>query len=468
MLAGRYVLREILGKGGMGTVWRAQHVELGSPVAVKLIDAKLAQQENALTRFRREAKASAALRSPHVVQILDYGVEHGVPYIAMELLEGESLAARLERDLTLSPADTSWIITHVARAIGKAHEARIVHRDLKPDNIFLVRNEDEWVAKVLDFGIAKAIGVGVPGATPAALTTQTGAMLGTPYYMSPEQAQGTRTVDFRSDLWSLGVIAYECLVGRRPFESAALGDLLLRICTQPPPLPSSVASIPVGFDSWFVRACNRNPDERFTSAREMAETLRKVLCVGVKMTPKPDTQVEVRGDPVPASSALGSDTNAEMARTTHSGGAIRLPLRGSPAKTLAIGGVVLVLASAAVTIGIMKSRGLPTVAASASAPPLAAGLVESATPPASASVAALPPQPDAAVAPADSSGKGDSRTTSKTDKKHRGASDTSKPVESMPVTPPATALPEPPAPTTAPPPTAAPPAPKPSGRDYGI
>src|SRR6185503_10771840 len=154
----------------------------------------------------REAQSAAALRSPHVVQILDFGADNGVPYIAMELLDGESLAARIERTRGLSPGETANIIAQVSRAVVKAHEAGIVHRDLKPDNIFVVRNDEEEVAKVLDFGIAKASNVF--GVTTGS-ATRTGAILGTPYYMSPEQAEGNRQVDHRTDLWALGVIAFE-------------------------------------------------------------------------------------------------------------------------------------------------------------------------------------------------------------------------------------------------------------------
>src|SRR6185436_6046402 len=134
VLAGKYVLVRKLGQGGMGEVWQAEHATLRSSVAIKLIDKDIASNPEALARFMREAQSAAALRSPHVVQILDFGADNGVPYIAMELLEGESLAGRIERTRGLSPAETASIITQVARAVGKAHDAGIVHRDLKPDN----------------------------------------------------------------------------------------------------------------------------------------------------------------------------------------------------------------------------------------------------------------------------------------------------------------------------------------------
>src|SRR3954471_14894368 len=190
VIAGRYRLVSQLGQGGMGSVWRADHITLSSPVAIKLIDPEIARRPEMLERFQREAQSSAALRSPHVVQILDYGVDDGVPYIAMELLEGESLASRLTRLGRLPYAETARFVSHIGRALAKAHEAGVIHRDLKPDNVFLVQNDDREIAKVLDFGIAKITGLG-PG-TGQALTTRTGAILGTPSYMSPEQAQGTK------------------------------------------------------------------------------------------------------------------------------------------------------------------------------------------------------------------------------------------------------------------------------------
>src|SRR6185437_9659135 len=162
VIAGRYRLTSQLGQGGMGSVWKAEHLTLRSPIAVKLIDPEIAGRQEMLERFQREAQASAALRSPHVVQILDYGVDEGVPFIAMELLEGESLAGRLARLQCLPFADTVRVITHIGRALAKAHEGNVIHRDLKPDNVFLVKNDDKEIAKVLDFGIAKITGNG-PG-----------------------------------------------------------------------------------------------------------------------------------------------------------------------------------------------------------------------------------------------------------------------------------------------------------------
>ena len=275
VLVGRYRLDERLGAGGMGSIWRAQHLVLAAPVAVKLIDREAVPDEETLSRFMREAQSAATLRSPHVVQILDYGVDDKLPFIVMELLDGENLAQRLRRLGRLASGDTARIVTHIGRAVGRAHEAGIVHRDLKPENVFLIRNEDEEIAKVLDFGVAKVPTAALGGEQ--GTRTRTGSILGTPYYMSPEQAQGNKTVDHRSDLWSLGVIAFECLTGRRPFYSDGLGDLVLQICIRDIPIPSETASVPLGFDAWFARAVARDPDARFQSARELTDSLREVL-----------------------------------------------------------------------------------------------------------------------------------------------------------------------------------------------
>lgn len=282
VLADRYRLEERLGEGGFGSIWRAEHLVLAAPVAVKLIDPEIAEDENAVERFIREARAAASLRSPHVVQIIDYGVDEGeLPFMVMELLEGENLAQRLKRSGRIAPVDATRIISHVARAVGRAHDAGIVHRDLKPENVFLVPNEDAEIAKVLDFGVAK---VETAALGPKSSKTRTGSLLGTPYYMSPEQAQGNKEVDFRSDLWSLGVIGFEILTGKRPFFSDGLGDLVLQICVRDLPVPSEFAPVPPGLDEWFARACARDPEHRFQSARELSDAFREALGIDARET----------------------------------------------------------------------------------------------------------------------------------------------------------------------------------------
>ncbi len=270
VLAERYRLEQKLGEGAMGSVWKAEHLMLGSPVAIKLLDESIAAHSIALARFMREARAAASLKSVHVVQIHDYGVDHQMPFIAMEFLEGETLANRLKRVHRLPAREAALILTHVARGISKAHVAGVVHRDLKPDNIFLLKEDDEEYAKVLDFGVAKA-GEGVFAAT----LTSAGKLLGTPAYMSAEQAAG-RSVDHRTDIWSLAVIAFECLTGDLPFVGDDLPDLLHAIHDGPIPVPSRMSAVPEGFDAWFARGVARNIDDRFYSAKAMVTELRAI------------------------------------------------------------------------------------------------------------------------------------------------------------------------------------------------
>ncbi|MBN2192155.1 MAG: serine/threonine protein kinase [Polyangiaceae bacterium] len=273
VLADRYRLLAKLGEGSMGSVWRAEHLTLGSEVAIKLLDESIARNSVGLARFMREARAAASLRSVHVVQIHDYGVFDDTPYIVMELLRGETLGTRIHRVRALNPAETALILTHVARAIGKAHETGVIHRDLKPDNIFIVNDDDEELVKVLDFGVAKA-GEGVFAAT----LTSAGKLLGTPAYMSAEQAAGQH-VDHRTDLWALAVIAFECITGTLPFVGDDLPDLLHAIHDGPIPVPSRLANVPTGFDAWFAQGVARRLDDRFRSARQMAAELRSICGV---------------------------------------------------------------------------------------------------------------------------------------------------------------------------------------------
>ena len=275
VLAHKYRLIGQLGAGGMGSVWLARHVDLDSLVAVKLMGKEVAATPAGAERFLREARTAASLRSPHVVQILDYGLHEGVPFIAMELLEGESLAMRLGRDGRF----TNWLLAEhllrqVARAVGRAHDAGIVHRDLKPGNIFLVRNDEEEIVKLLDFGIAKSAS---PLDAPPSSSTRTGEFLGSPVYASPEQLQANKHLDQRADIWSLGVIAFECFIGRPPFSEDTLVNLVLAVCLQPLPVPSQHGAVPPGFDAWFARACERDVTQRFQTVREASIELRRLV-----------------------------------------------------------------------------------------------------------------------------------------------------------------------------------------------
>jgi eukaryotic-like serine/threonine-protein kinase len=278
VIAGKFRLEKRLASGGMGALWVARHLQLDVLVAIKFMDPSHAHSTLAHQRFEREARAAASLRSNHVVQVQDYGMAEGMPYIAMELLHGEDLGHRLKRESRLSLPKTARILSQAARGLRRAHELGIVHRDIKPANIFLARpdgssDEEEEVVKLLDFGIAKemmnaAVGEG----------TKTGDLIGSPHYMSPEQIRGIKDLDTRSDLWSLGVIVFRAITGRLPFVGEKIGAVIADILTAPLPRPTDVApDLPPVVDGFFERAFARDRDMRFQTAREMAEAFAAVV-----------------------------------------------------------------------------------------------------------------------------------------------------------------------------------------------
>jgi len=425
ILAGKYHLLSQIGRGGMGAVWKAEHLVLRAPVAIKLMDPTLAAGLEASRRFLREAQSAAALRSPHVVQILDYGVDNAtqIPFIAMELMEGESLAARLDRVQRLSPAQAARIVTHVARALSRAHEAGIVHRDLKPGNVFLVQNEDEEIAKVLDFGIAKST---APTLTSHPMT-QSGSVLGTPYYMSPEQISGSRELDYRTDLWALAVIAYECLSGRRPYEGSTPGGLAIQICTRRPPLASGFTAVPKGFDAWFDRATDREPARRFGSARELADEFRRV-CETVVVRAASGSDGERRGLSTPSQSVTEgiqplSHTTPEPVGAARGR---RWPIRVGFAAAIVVAGLGSknLLERAEPSAASSGSKTPPTAPGSAMTRGAGLALTGSVeTPSAAAAGEATPATPDAAPprlsAAIDSSGRAPARPAGPVDSSRR-------------------------------------------------
>ncbi|MFT3776151.1 MAG: serine/threonine-protein kinase [Minicystis sp.] len=275
LIAGKFRLEAMIGRGGMGSVWAARHEQLDMLVALKFIEAEAGTDlADARARFEREAKAAAQIRSPHVAQIIDHGIDGDRPYIAMELLEGEDLGERLRREGRISLAAAAKIVTQAAKALRRAHEAGIIHRDLKPGNIYLARFDDDEIVKILDFGVAK---VRAAGAIDGPLATQTGIVFGSPSYMSPEQARGVRTLDHRSDLWSLAVIVFRAVTGVKPFQAASIGDLVVKLCIDPLPVATSFApDLPPEIDRFFERAFAREPDKRFPTAVDLAAALEAV------------------------------------------------------------------------------------------------------------------------------------------------------------------------------------------------
>jgi serine/threonine-protein kinase len=284
VLVGKYRLEQIIGVGGMGSVWLATHMGLNQQIALKLVSATFAKSSDALKRFDTEAKAAAKIKSRHVPQVYDNGVlEDGTPFLAMELLQGETLFSRVHRGGPVQLPEAVMIVDHCCRGLGRAHSLGIIHRDIKPENIFLAHSvdDDNYVVKVLDFGIAK---IKNPLEAGEQSTTRTGALLGTPMFMSPEQARGLRTIDHRTDLYSLGLVTYMMFTGNVAFNGETLGELLLQICTQP--LPSLLAGapwLPPAMEEWFNKACAREPDQRFQTAQAFVDSMR--IAAGISSIP---------------------------------------------------------------------------------------------------------------------------------------------------------------------------------------
>jgi serine/threonine-protein kinase len=288
LLAGKYKVTREIGRGGMAAVYEAENVSIGKKVAVKVLASELANSSVVIERFFREARAAASVKSPYIVEVYDSGrLEDGRPFIAMELLEGESLYDRMARVRLIDLPTTVRIISQVAKGLMKAHAANIVHRDLKPENIHMCKSEDgDEIAKILDFGLAKFYAP-VSTEEKSARLTREGAVFGTPAYMSPEQVKGQGNVDHRADLWALGCMAYECLTGRPVWNTdQGVAMTFASIATGQLPVPSRMRSdLPPTFDAWFRKALERDPNKRFQSAKELADELARALNAGpISMT----------------------------------------------------------------------------------------------------------------------------------------------------------------------------------------
>lgn len=277
LIAGRYRLRGLLGEGGMASVWRADDLRLDRAVAVKFLDTKSGQgNEEATAQFLREAKIAAAVQHRNVIQTVDFGaMESGQPYMVMELLHGRTLAERIATPPPLPIAEVVRICLLTLRGLNKVHEAGIVHRDLKPDNVFLVEDGDGPFPKILDFGISRS--VDPSSGRKSALTTSDGLIVGTPEYMSPEQARGLRDLDRRTDIYSMGVILYECVTGKRPYESEHTGDLIIMVVNGgAPPAIKLRPEVGKPLSDVIAKAMSRKREHRYADVREMQRALEEV------------------------------------------------------------------------------------------------------------------------------------------------------------------------------------------------
>ena len=295
IVAGRYEIVCRIGEGGMGEVYEARHVEIGKRVAIKFLSRDFADDEQSTQRFHQEAKIAGNLGQENICEVTDFGrTGEGLPFIVMELLEGETLADLIRRDGRLPTARALAILHQVLAAIEEAHASGILHRDLKPENVFLARKKQGEVVKLLDFGISKIV---EPGGERMSLT-KTGAMVGTPYYMSPEHVRGLKDVDHRTDIYSCGVMLYEMVTGRRPFDGTSFNEVMFKIVEEPFPEPEDV---PGPVLEAIHRAMEKKPEDRYQDAAEFREHVADILGTAL-------------GDLIPPGTATLENRRADLER----------------------------------------------------------------------------------------------------------------------------------------------------------
>ena len=279
-VVGKYKILGALGEGGMGLVYEARHITLGSPAAIKVLLPQFSQDPVAVDRFFQEARAASAIRSPGITEVFDYGrLPNGQAYIAMELLRGEDLASLIARHRVIAPSLAQHIAHEMLAALNATHLVGVIHRDLKPDNVYLVRDAGApggIRVKLLDFGIAKLIGGATSEHTPRP-KSHANLILGTPAYMAPEQCKGAGELDARTDLYAVGCILFEMLTGRPPFVAAGNGELLAMHIYEPPPRLSNLAPhLPVELDALIARLLTKAPEDRIPSAAYALAALERV------------------------------------------------------------------------------------------------------------------------------------------------------------------------------------------------
>ena len=399
----KYRIEAFISAGGMGSVYRAQHVMLGKTVAVKVIKNELVTSDEIVTRFQREARAASNLDHPNIVTVYDLGqTADGTLYIAMEFIDGPSLREAIRRDGPM-PADRAVdILRQVASALSAAHRRQIVHRDLKSHNLMLAADDDgRDVVKLVDFGIAKTF-------DESTQLTAAGYMMGTPHYMSPEQAAG-KPVDHRADIYSLGVILYEMLTGEVPFGDESLTSVLVKLATEVPPRPSirrPDLTVPPALEAVAMRCLEKNPEDRFQSADEFAAALERAGAGAQTMRVMPAAAASAAAATLVRPPALPRHQPAAAVPAGDGVPAARvrsgLSLPGQIDRRAALVLVVIAAIGAAIASGVALSDDSPDVTASTSSNRQAV----QAPPPQPASV---PPAAAAAAAAASGASPGTER-----------------------------------------------------------
>jgi serine/threonine-protein kinase len=411
LLAGKYRVERVLGVGGMGVVVAARHEELGRRVALKILRPEVAGGAEVLPRFLQEARAAAQIESDHIARVFDVGtIGAGYAYMAMEHLEGHDLEAVLARDGALPVAEAVDHVIEALDAVAHAHAIGVVHRDLKPGNLFReLRPDGTTRIKVLDFGISKSSsGLDAEGVSITQTSPQ--AIMGSPAYMSPEQVRSSKSVDPRSDIWSIGIILFELLTGAKPFEGDTVGEVFARILElDAPSVRQKRREVPSALDAVVKRCLARDRDQRYPSVAELAAALAPHGTAKTKALPariagvlrgavsrRPGMASQTDGTSLPDVDPSGASLDDEIAR-------LRPPAARRRA-VIAIGGVAAV--AIAVGVGVLaESGGEPgaPAGAAASAPdpaPQRASAAPTAPEPAATTPAAPSAAPDASAAPA--------------------------------------------------------------------
>ena len=410
VVAGKYEVERVIGQGGMGTVISAVHVHLRERVAIKLLSREASEQSESISRFMREARAAARIRSEHVAKVSDVGtLPDGTPYIVMEYLEGFDLAETLTQRGPLPADEAIELVLQACEALAEAHSLGIVHRDLKPANLFLTHRADGTPCiKVLDFGISK---VTQPGTSQAeAALTHTTTIMGSPLYMSPEQLRATRGVDLRTDVWAIGVILYELLSGEAPFLGQSLPDISVKIAIEPPPsLRTKRPEISALLEAIVLKCLEKERDNRFRTLGDFAVSLAELApqrarlsidrvvgvinAVGVPESVLPHGIAPTGAKVITGSSSTGSrvTTGASSAETVSTFGTTATQGRGRKRMVVVVG-VAGVLGAGALALSFLRppASGDPASAATAVPP------VEVTAPP----PAKVEPAPAPVVAPA--------------------------------------------------------------------
>jgi serine/threonine-protein kinase len=378
VVAGKYRVERVLGQGGMGVVLAAWHLQLEERAAIKIMLPEAAANAEAVARFLREARAAAKIQSEHVARVRDVGtLDNGHPYMVMEYLEGEDLSAVIANRGAVAVESAVTYVLQACEALAEAHTIGIVHRDLKPGNLFLTRRRDgSELVKVLDFGISKVTGAAASGSDSA--KTRTSALMGSPLYMSPEQMTSSRDVDPRSDIWALGVILYELLTGRPPFDGETLPQICAMILSGPTPtLQASLPHLPRELDAVVRRCLEKSPENRFSNVSELANALqpfgsgrsavsvdRISRLVGGSSTTAQDLRPPASLS-VPAQTQRSGGTSLDFSKTAAEG--------GKKSRALWLGlGAVLIGGGIAGGLVVLRSSGATAPSAEPAVPPVVA------------------------------------------------------------------------------------------------